>query len=133
MDSFIQIEEEKEVVEEKKIGPLEKWKKTLSRPFQYDRDLIPPEPDLFTAGFLAHREDRFVMKNRDTFFTSAQRSLIVREIMSRTRYDSSEVDKVGFARLQSMGVFKSAYPLHDGSYKKPGPKGEISARMVNIN
>ncbi len=30
----------------------------LSRPFDYDTNLIPPEPNFFTAGFMMDREDR---------------------------------------------------------------------------
>ena len=73
---------------------------------------------------------RFVIKNRDTFFTSAQRSLIVWQILIRTKYGDDESDKVGIKRLLSKGVYKAAYPLHDGIIGEQNPSGEISTRQV---
>ena len=38
---------------------------------------------------------RFIIKDKRTFFTNAQRSRIVYELMSRLRYDPDEDDKIG--------------------------------------
>ena len=32
----------------------------MPKPFDYDHDLIPPEPNFFTAGFAMEKEDRYV-------------------------------------------------------------------------
>ena len=132
MSNNLKVEDDCEPCKEEKESWFETFKKIIEGPFKYDKEMIPPEPDFFTAGFLAHKEDRFVIKNRDSFFSSAQRSLIAREIMTRTRYGSENVDKLGLARLMNKGVFRSAYPLHDGSYHKQGPNGEVSARRVSL-
>ena len=76
---------------------------------------------------------RFVIKNRDTFFTSAQRSLIVWQILIRTKYGDDESDKVGIKRLLSKGVYKAAYPLHDGIIGEQNPSGEISTGQVGYD
>ena len=39
---------------------------------------------------------RFIVKDRETFFSSAQRSQIVWAILMRTPYDDEDVDKVIF-------------------------------------
>jgi len=41
---------------------------------------------------------RFVVKDRETFFTSAQRSQIVWQILMRAKYDDS--DKVSFLKIK---------------------------------
>ena len=103
---------------------------------------------------------RFIVKDRDTFFTSAQRTLIVWQILMRTRYGDSKDDhskvfwllamcifpglnvhdistkkwlfrQVGIVRLLSKGTYSAAYPLHDGRYDKDGPNGEQCARRVS--
>ena len=74
--------------------------------------------------------ERFVIKNRDTFFTSAQRSLIVWQILIRTKYGDDNLDKVGIKRLLSKGVYSAAYPLHDGNLFERNPSGELSTRQV---
>lgn len=127
--------------------------KRLSEPFDYDYNLIPPEPNFFTAGFMMDREDRFdrmktrprslvtaeclilllvryIIKDREEFFSGAQRSLIVWQILLRTKYDDNNSDKVGIKRLLSNGVYKAAYPLHDGKYIGD-EKGQLSDRMVS--
>ena len=75
---------------------------------------------------------RFVVKDRETFFSSAQRSQIVWQILMRTRYDDDDSDKVGIARLLSNSVYKAAYPLHDGLATKGPKKGNLCSRRVNI-
>ena len=92
----------------------------LSEPFNYDYDLIPPEPNFFTAGFIMDREDRYIIKDRDDFFTDAQRSLIVWQILRRTKYGSNMSDRVGIVRLLSNNAYKAAYPLHDGRFNEGG-------------
>ena len=33
---------------------------SMPKPFDYDHDLIPPEPNFFNAGFLMDKEDRYL-------------------------------------------------------------------------
>jgi len=39
---------------------------------------------------------RFIIKDRDTFFTPAQRSMIAHEVLMRTRFDDSVSTKFGW-------------------------------------
>ena len=77
---------------------------------------------------------RFVIKSRETFFTSAQRSQIVWQILMRTRYaDASSEDrsKVGINRLLNNGAYLAAFPLHDGSYHEDPTSGKPNDRRVS--
>jgi len=105
---------------------------SVPKMFDYDHTLIPEEPNFFTAGYINSKQDKFIVKDRDSFFTSAQRSLIVWQVLMRTRYSDSKEDasKVGIARLLSKGTYSAAYPLHDGRYDKDGPNGEQCARRI---
>ncbi|XP_043246594.1 anoctamin-5-like isoform X2 [Amphibalanus amphitrite] len=99
----------------------------VRNPFMYNTDLIPPEPEYFTAGFNRDREHQFVIKSRETFFTSAQRSQIVWQILMRTRYSdaqSKDRSKVGINRLLNNGAYLAAFPLHDGGYRDEATCGE---------
>ena len=75
---------------------------------------------------------RFIVKDRETFFSSAQRSQIVWQILMRASYNNDDSDKVGIVRLLSNGVFKAAYPLHDGAAVKDNntTSGQLSSRKV---
>ncbi|XP_061192079.1 anoctamin-4-like isoform X3 [Saccostrea echinata] len=98
------------------------WSKFPS-PFDLDPDLLPEEPNYFTAPFNRARMDTFVIKDKDTFFTNAQRSKICYEILSRTHFtdsDDDEEDKIkkkfGIRKLTDNQTYTAAYPLHDGRY-----------------
>ena len=73
---------------------------------------------------------RFIVKDRETFFSSAQRSQIVWQLLMRTSYDDDDSDKVGIVRLLSNGVFKAAYPLHDGAAVVKDDTSQLSSRKV---
>ena len=81
---------------------------------------------------LLHLFYRFIIKDRETFFSSAQRSQMVWQILMRTSYDDDDSDKVGIVRLLSNGVFKAAYPLHDGRAMKDDNKSHLCSRRVSI-
>ena len=55
------------------------------------------------------------------------------QILMRTSYDDDDSDKVGIIRLLSNGVFKDAYPLHDGrAMKDDHQKGHHCSRRVSF-
>ncbi|XP_052708962.1 anoctamin-4-like isoform X5 [Crassostrea angulata] len=107
------------------------WKKFPS-PFELDEDLLPEEPNYFTAPFNRSRMDQyigveyidkeFVIKDKDTFFTHAQRSKICYEILSRAHFLDLDDDddkfnkKFGVRKLVDNQTYNAAYPLHDGRY-----------------
>lgn len=72
---------------------------------------------------------RFVVKDRDTAYTPAQRSLIVMQILSRARYDENH-EKAGIRRLLADGTYLDCFSLHEGPYNRPGFNGEILDRYL---
>ncbi|XP_069684912.1 anoctamin-5 isoform X2 [Periplaneta americana] len=89
--------------------------------FEYDHSRIAKEPSFYTATYRQDKEEQFIIKDRETFFTAAQRSQVVWQIMMRAKYDDSE--KVGIRRLLNNGAYLAAFPLHEGSYKVDAPNG----------
>lgn len=72
---------------------------------------------------------RFVVKDRDTAFTPAQRSLIVMQILLRAKFDEIH-EKAGIRRLLADGAYDDCYPLHEGVYNKPASDGQILDRYL---
>ncbi|XP_065912183.1 anoctamin-7-like [Dysidea avara] len=69
-----------------------------------------------TAPFRLDNKDNYIgIKDQETFFSSAQRSLIVRDILQSIQYGKDE-DQVGIGRLISNHSFSKGFPLHDGQY-----------------
>jgi len=95
-------------------GGIWSYLEKVSSLFDYNYAVIPPDPDFFTAGFLKDREDKFIIKDREAFFSSAQRSQIVWQILLRTPFIKDRDDKVGINRLLNKNVYEAAYPLHEG-------------------
>ncbi|KAK8378725.1 hypothetical protein O3P69_009442 [Scylla paramamosain] len=101
----------------------------MKDPFQYNHDRIPPEPNYFSTGFSRSHIEQFIIKDRETFFSPAQRSQIAWEILLRVRYSSAELG-VGITRLLSSHTYVAAFPLHDGRYDKDGPDGALCDRRL---
>ena len=57
--------------------------------------------------------------------------MIVWQILMRTPYDPENPDKMGINRLLNNGVYKAAFPLHDGKYDEYGYQGRMSDRQVS--
>ncbi|PSN52662.1 hypothetical protein C0J52_06028 [Blattella germanica] len=89
--------------------------------FEYDHKRIAREPSFYTATYRQDKEEQFIIKDRETFFTATQRSQVVWQIMMRAKYDDSE--KVGIRRLLNNGTYLAAFPLHEGSYNIDSPTG----------
>ena len=51
----------------------------------------------------------------DSFFTRAQRSRMVYEILATTPFGKEKKGEVGIERLVDEGVYNAAFPLHDVS------------------
>ncbi|XP_024081221.1 anoctamin-4 isoform X2 [Cimex lectularius] len=101
---------------EEKVADAEPYSFPLSKIFELDPSKIAEEPSFYTATFSRDREEQFVVKDRETFFTSAQRSQIAWQILLRTKYD--EERKGGIRRLLSNGTYISVFPLHEGAYER---------------
>ena len=73
---------------------------------------------------------RFVVKDRVTSYSSAQRSLVVMQILLRVKFD--ETDKVGIRRLLNDNTYLACFPLHEGRWEKEQSDGRILDRRVRI-
>ncbi|KAI6658038.1 Anoctamin-7-like [Oopsacas minuta] len=72
--------------------------------------------DVYTAIFKPQNLENFIgHENKDTFFTDAQRSLIIYNLLMDTPYKKND-PKTGIDRLLDKGVYSAAFPLHDGNY-----------------
>ena len=59
----------------------------------------------------------------DSFFTRAQRSRMVYEILATAAFGKEKKGEVGIERMVEEGVYNAAFPLHDVStYSKEYPK-----------
>ena len=71
-------------------------------------------PDFYTAPFRVEKFDKFLgSENKESFFTRAQRSRLVFEILSTIVFGREKKGEVGIDRLIGEGAFSAAYPLHD--------------------
>ncbi|XP_011301819.1 anoctamin-4 [Fopius arisanus] len=103
----------------------EKWSNFLSflqRFHMWDTSLYPEEPNFYATHDSGDREERFLVKDRETAYTPAQRSLIVYQILMRARYDETH-EKAGIRRLIADGTYIDCFCLHEGPYNRPGPDG----------
>lgn len=96
---------------------------------EYDYALIEKEPSFFSATAGGKPEEQFIVKDRMTHFNSAQRSMIVFQILLRAKFDDGE--KCGIRRLLNDGTYQSCFPLHEGRYDKTHPTGNMFDRRVN--
>lgn len=95
------------------------WCFNCKNPFEMDKSMMPESPNYVNAPFTREKEKHFLINDRDKFFTPAQRSRIVWEILMRTSFDTDERSKSGgVIQLLSDEVYKAAFPLHDGPWGK---------------
>ncbi|CAH0385138.1 unnamed protein product [Bemisia tabaci] len=90
--------------------------------FMYiDSDKFPPEKFKLTAEYSRNKHYLFD-EDAPNFFSAPIRSIIVDFILSRQNFseDPDDMNCVGIQRLLDEGVYKAAYPLHDGDYNAPG-------------
>nr|CAD7205863.1 unnamed protein product [Timema douglasi] len=86
-----------------------------------DPNIFRPAPHKLTAEF--SRDKNYLFDTEaDNFFTPSIRILVVDFILQRQRFDENQSSLFGFGiqRLISEGVYKAAYPLHDGDVKTTG-------------
>ncbi|KAH1011948.1 hypothetical protein HUJ04_001214 [Dendroctonus ponderosae] len=95
---------------------------------EYNHELIPKEPSFYDATEGRDREEQFVVKDRTTSYSNAQRSLIVMQILLRAKYD--DTDKVGIRRLLNNGTFLSVFPLHEGRWEQADSDGSVLHRRL---
>ncbi|KAF7286638.1 hypothetical protein GWI33_004671 [Rhynchophorus ferrugineus] len=109
----------------KGLSIWQKWQKKWREIYEYNEDLIPREPSFYDATEGGDREEQFVVKDRATSYSSAQRSLIVMQILLRAKFD--DTDKVGIRRLLNNNTFIACFPLHEGRWDR----GEADGRLLD--
>ncbi|XP_059479818.1 anoctamin-4-like [Neocloeon triangulifer] len=98
-------------------------------------ELERQEPSFYASALAKPKEEKFVVKDRELDYTSAQRSQVAWQIMMRCRYDDHDKEKVGIRRLLNNQTFLAAYPLHEGRYDKDPPEGvdRLDRRILYMN
>ncbi|KAK7868057.1 hypothetical protein R5R35_007504 [Gryllus longicercus] len=86
-----------------------------------DESTFPPLERTFTAEFSRDKKYLFDMDDPD-FFSHSVRATVVDFILDRKKFSdkADDVFAFGINRLIADGVYKAAFPLHDGDYRKPG-------------
>ncbi|XP_072016896.1 anoctamin-4-like [Amphiura filiformis] len=80
----------------------------------------------------SNKEENYQTLIEQTFFTPAERSRVVYEILEQTRYDDGTGDKrFGIDRLISNGSYEAAFPLHEGPYKSEQSMLTLEGRHLN--
>ncbi|XP_055887871.1 anoctamin-4-like isoform X2 [Biomphalaria glabrata] len=95
------------------------WSKCPS-PFDIDKEILPEIPDYFTAPFTRSRINQFIMQDKETFFSPAQRSLLTYQILLRAVFEDvgdPARNKFGIKNMLSNKSYEAAFPLHEGEYK----------------
>ncbi|CAH1112019.1 unnamed protein product [Psylliodes chrysocephalus] len=106
-----------------------RWQKKWKEFFEFNHDLINQEPSFYDATEGGgDREEQFVVKDRVTEYSSAQRSLIVMQILLRVKFD--DTDKVGIRRLLNDSTYYACFPLHEGKWNKDTSDGKILDRRL---
>ncbi|XP_073997753.1 anoctamin-4-like isoform X3 [Rhodnius prolixus] len=113
---------------EERMNEPEPYSFPFAKLFDLNPNVIAEEPSFYTATFSRDREEQFVVKDRETFFTSAQRSQIAFQILLRTKYD--EEKKMGIRRLLNNGTYLSVFPLHEGDYERDAANGLVFDRRL---
>ena len=104
-------------------NPSNNWSEKILRMVKIPNMMseeVPNKPlDYYTCAFKQSKLHRFLgSDNEETYFTPTQRGRIVWEILATTTYGKRKRAEVGVERLLEEGVYKAAYPLHDGPYEK---------------
>ncbi|GJQ75375.1 hypothetical protein Trydic_g23551 [Trypoxylus dichotomus] len=105
-----------------------RWKEKWERMFEFNHDLIDPVPSFYDSTQGADREEQFIVKDRVTSYSSAQRSLIVMQILLRMKFD--DTDKVGIRRLLNDSTYLACFPLHEGRFEKEDSNGKMLDRRL---
>ncbi|XP_049825597.1 anoctamin-5-like isoform X2 [Aethina tumida] len=91
-----------------------------------DPEKFPQKKYQLTAEFSRDKNYLFDTDSPD-FFDTSVRTTVASYILERERFGNEDQDK-GVKRLISEGVYKAAYPLHDGDLHTEGSKRNLLLR-----
>ncbi|XP_052748991.1 anoctamin-4 isoform X1 [Galleria mellonella] len=108
-----------------------KWRRRWKQLYEYEHSRIEPEPSFYDATEQKgiRREEQFLVKDRHTQFSPAQRSLLVMQILLRAKYDNTDT-KMGIRRLLNDGTYTACFPLHEGRYDVDLSDGTATDRRL---
>ncbi|CAG9794484.1 unnamed protein product [Diatraea saccharalis] len=119
-----------------------KWRRRWKQFYEYEHSRIEPEPSFYTSTEQkgTRREEQFLVKDRHTQFSPAQRSLLVMQILLRAKYDNTETkvkyttfyeeNPMGIRRLLNDGTYLACFPLHEGRYDMDMRDGSVTDRRL---
>uniref|UniRef100_A0A182FBV7 Anoctamin n=1 Tax=Anopheles albimanus TaxID=7167 RepID=A0A182FBV7_ANOAL len=126
----ISVKEEETALRRQQNKILGYWNRLVSMT-EYNHGRIDKEPSFYSATASGNPEEQFIVKDRCTSYTSAQRSQIVMQILMRTRFDETEkVNNVGIRRLLNDGTYLACFPLHEGRYDRDHSSGALFDRRL---
>ncbi|GAB1605119.1 anoctamin-4-like isoform X2 [Argonauta hians] len=109
-------------------GPIKKmqqlWRQVSQKviaPFNYDLEVFKPTPKQYKCPFSRDKDYLFAYpENHEEIFSQGMRTRIVDYILRRTSFGNqdSESYSCGVKKMISDGYYKSAFPLHEGHWKK---------------
>ncbi|KAF5284242.1 hypothetical protein FQR65_LT00242 [Abscondita terminalis] len=114
--------------EDKKKTFWARWQRRWQEFYEFDYSQIEETPTFYSATKGADPEEQFIVKDRETNYSRAQRSLIVMQILLRVKFD--DTDKVGIRRLLNDGTYYACFPLHEGRWDKDDPSGQLLDRRL---
>ncbi|KAJ8261623.1 hypothetical protein GJAV_G00156420 [Gymnothorax javanicus] len=89
----------------------------ITKHFYPRLDLITAETECFTAPFERSRLASFYIKDGEQFFSDTVRTRVANYILKRAPFEVRGTErKFGINKLLDSGVYKAAYPLHDGKF-----------------
>merc|ERR550532_2881407 len=96
---------------------------------------VPNKPlDYYTCPFKKNKLEKFLgSDDPDSFFTRAQRSRMVYEILATAAFGKEKKGEVGIERMVEEGAYSAAFPLHDGPFEHPGPgtpPSQLNTRQI---
>ncbi|KAJ6648985.1 Anoctamin-6, partial [Pseudolycoriella hygida] len=109
-----------------KLNYWRRWLHKFQRLIEFDVSLIDNEHTFYSATADGNPEEQFIVKDRCTSYTSAQRSFIVWQILLRAKFDDTE--RSGIRRLLNDNALTACFPLHEGRYDVPHSSGTVFDR-----
>ncbi|XP_018333049.1 anoctamin-1 isoform X2 [Agrilus planipennis] len=90
---------------------------------EVDENKFPKQKYKLTAPYARNKSYLFDTESPN-FFSTSVRLIVVSYILEREKFDEENQNR-GIKMLTSEGVYKAAYPLHDGDPKTPGSQRHL--------
>ncbi|XKL65383.1 hypothetical protein PGB90_008803 [Kerria lacca] len=100
----------------------------LLRLFYLNSPFVIDDPTLDASVFTRSDQDKLLVKDRQGFYTSCQRSQIAWNILLRARF--SDENNIGIRKLLNNGTYLSAFPLHEGKHDEDTNLGFTYDRRI---